>query len=122
MENWLSVPTRRKPESLFPLKPKSIKPNFHRAEVRLKHVAARPGCDIHSRAEKAIAEAKRSLVHKSKVRSYHQEAMTRFEYRSDISPEELRQDYGMVTRLRLEPMDTCLQLAASHAILIAMLH
>ena len=67
-EQWLRASTRRKPTALFPIKAHLAarkKDKSAEKQVELKPVT-RPGCDIMSRAQKALAEARKVAADKSK--------------------------------------------------------
>jgi Ca2+-binding EF-hand superfamily protein len=92
-EQWLERPTRRRPNALFPLKPhRTKKDKVVEAHVELKP-AVRPGCDILSRAEKAIGEAKKVAAEKSmRAAALAEEHLRLYETRgSHQSKEQLRQ-------------------------------
>ena len=57
LEQWLDMPTRRKPDNQLPLKPRR-NAEIQKQELRRQPVPARPGCDIPSRAGAAVAAAK----------------------------------------------------------------
>lgn len=93
LEQWLHAPIRRKPEALLPLKPhrKSKEPPPAADPVKVK-VPPRPGCDIQSRADKAIVEARRAAADKVvRLKAHSEEQSRRFEMRWERSAEELKQ-------------------------------
>lgn len=93
LEQWLDAPTKRKPHALYPLKPQRMRKLKEAEKEKGKEkVVTRPGCDIQSRAEKAINEAKKLAADKEvRAKMLAEEQRRRYETRGGHSPEQLRQ-------------------------------
>lgn len=96
LEQWLHAPVRRKPEALLPLKPQrrqreQLESSSPEPPVRVK-MPPRPGCDIQSRADKAIEEARRAAADKvTRLKATSEEQRRRYETRWERSADELKQ-------------------------------